>query len=132
MSYEEKLSALSQLIAFARVTETINEAEYKFLLLIANQIGLDKNTLDKLLETPYPHVNIQTESQRIVQFHRLLLLMTVDQHISPKELSKIHQLGLKMGLNILAIDKTLEVMKQYKNNNIPPDVLLNIFKTYYN
>lgn len=132
MSYEEKLSALSQLISLAKVTADINDAEYKFLLIIAKQIGVDKAAFDKLLDTPHPHVNILTESQRIVQLHRLILLMNVDQHITPEELSKIHQLGLKMGLNILAIDKTLEVMKQYDNNNIPPDVLLNIFKTYYN
>lgn len=132
MSDEEKLSAMSQLIAFARAGNTINDVEYNFLLAIANQIGLDATILRKLLETPHPFVNIKHESQRIVQFHRLLLLMNVDHKIVPEELEKIHQLGLKMGLNILAIDKTLEVMKRYDNNNIPPDVLLDIFKTYYN
>lgn len=132
MSYEEKLSALSQLIALARVTAEINETEYNFLLIIANQIGIDQATFNKLLDTPHPHVNILTESQRIVQFHRLILLMNVDHKATPEELNKIHQLGLKMGLNILAIDKTLEVMQQYKNNNIPPGILLDIFKTYYN
>jgi hypothetical protein len=37
-----------------------------------------------------------------------------------------------MGLNLQAIDQTLKVMHQYENNNIPPEILLNIFKTYYN
>ncbi len=58
--------------------------------------------------------------------------MNIDQEIEIVELENIHQLGLKMGLNIQAIDKTLEVMSQYKNNNIPPQVLMDIFKTYYN
>jgi hypothetical protein len=132
MSNEEKLSALSQLIALARTGDDISTIEYNFLLVIANQIGVNEITLNNLLKTPYPFVNIKHESQRIVQFHRLLLLMNVDHKIATKELNKIHQLGLKMGLDILAIDKTLEVMKRYDNNNIPPDVLLDIFKTYYN
>lgn len=132
MSSEEKLSALSQLIAFAKADNSIKHVEYEFLLAIANQIGVSKEDFDTLLDNPAPHVNLQHESQRIVQFHRLLLLMNVDRVIEAKELEKIHQLGLKMGLNIQAIDKTLEVMLQYENNNIPPEVLLGIFKTYYN
>lgn len=132
MSHEEQLSALSQLIAFARANSDINTSEYNFLLTIANQIGVDENTFNKLLNTPHPFVNIKHESQRIVQFHRLLLLMNIDQKITSEELEQIHQLGINMGLNILAIDKTLEVMKLYDNNNIPPEVLLDIFKTYYN
>ncbi|MGB1268437.1 MAG: TerB family tellurite resistance protein [Flavobacteriaceae bacterium] len=132
MSHEEKLSALSQLIAFARATNEITTVEYNFLVAIANQIGVTKEAFDKLLNRPYAFKNLKHESQRIVQFHRLLLLMNIDHVIAPKELDKIHQLGLKMGLNILAIDKTLKVMKNYENNNIPPEVLLDIFKTHYN
>lgn len=132
MSHEEKLSALSQLIAFARANNDVSIIEYNFLIAIANQIGVTKEAFNKLLNSPYPFRNIKHESQRIVQFHRLLLLMNIDHVIAPEELDKIHQLGLKMGLNILAVDKTLEVMKNYKNNNIPPEVLLDIFKAHYN
>lgn len=132
MSSEEKLSALSQLITFAQSGKELKDVEYDFLVLIANQIGVTKEAFDTLLLNPVPHINLESETERIVQFHRLLLLMNVDRKIEPVELEKIHQLGLKMGLNIQAIDKTLEIMKQYKNNNIPPEVLLSIFKTYYN
>jgi hypothetical protein len=132
MSTEEKLSALSQLIAFARSGKVIKDVEYDFLVLVADQIGVDKNTFDRLLKNPVPHLNLKTESERIVQFHRLVLLMNVDREIEPSELQKIHQLGIKMGLNLQAIDKTLAIMHQYENNSIPANVLLNIFKTYYN
>jgi hypothetical protein len=132
MSTEEKLSALSQLIAFARSGMVIKDVEYDFLVLVADQIGVDKNTFDRLLKNPVPHLNLKTESERIVQFHRLVLLMNVDREIEPSELQKIHQLGIKMGLNLQAIDKTLAIMHQYENNSIPANVLLNIFKTYYN
>ncbi len=132
MSTEEKLSVLSQLISFARNGKELKNVEYDFLVIIANQIGVNKENFDQLLENPVPYVTLKSESQRIVQFHRLLLLMNIDKEIEVVELENIHQLGLKLGLNIQAIDKTLEVMCQYKNNNIPPEVLMNIFKTYYN
>ncbi|MFD0962994.1 TerB family tellurite resistance protein [Pseudofulvibacter geojedonensis] len=132
MGIDEKLSILTELIGFAKSDGKIKDVEYNFLLSIAQQIGVNKDTFDKLFKNPAPKVVLPSESQRIVQFHRLLLLMNVDQVIEDEELEKIHQLGLKMGLNIQAIDKTLDVMPQYKNNIVPPNVLLDIFKTYYN
>ena len=62
MSTEEKLSALSQLIAFARSGTVIKDVEYDFLVLVADQIGVDKNTFDRLLKNPVPHLNLKTES----------------------------------------------------------------------
>ena len=132
MSTDEKLSILTELIGFAKSDGQVKDVEYNFLLSIAKQIGVNKETFDKLFNDPAPNVVLPSESQRIVQFHRLLLLMNVDQVIEDKELEKIHQLGLKMGLNIQAINKTLEIMTQYDNNIVPPKVLLDIFKTYYN
>lgn len=132
MSTEEKLSVLSDLIYFAKSDGKIKNIEYDFLLGIAIQIGVNKETFDNLFEHPAPRVQLQSESERIVQFHRLILLMNVDQEVKDEELEKIHQLGLKMGLNIQAVDKTLEIMHQYDNKMMPPKVLLDIFKTYYN
>jgi len=132
MSTDEKLSVLTELISFAKSDGEVKNAEYTFLLSIAQQIGVEKDVFDNLFKNPAPRVALQPESQRIVQFHRLLLLMNVDQVVEDKELEKIHQIGLRMGLNTQAISKTLEVMTQYENNIVPPKVLLDIFKTYYN
>ncbi len=132
MSKEEKRSILSQLIHLAKIDEHLKQSEYNFMLAIANQIGLSKDELDELFKNPAPIINLHPESQRIVQFHRLILLMNVDQNISDLEIEHIHKIGLKMGLNIQAINKTLDTMHSYENNIIPPDVLLKIFKTYHN
>ena len=134
MSIEEKLSVLSQMIAFAQADtdRSIKDEEYDFLLAVASQIGVSKKEFDHLFDHPAPYVQLQPESQRIVQFHRLLLLMNVDQAIEEKEIEMLHVLGLKMGLNAQAIDKTLEVMHSYEDKLIPAKVLLDIFKTYYN
>ena len=37
---EEKLSILSEMIAFARVDNTVKTEEYNFLLNVANQLGV--------------------------------------------------------------------------------------------
>jgi uncharacterized tellurite resistance protein B-like protein len=131
-SKAEKLSLLTEMIAFAKSDTKVNEVEYNFLLAVAGQIEISKADFDCLFQNPAPHKPIASESERIVQFHRLVLLMNIDQEIREEELIRLHEFGLRMGLNPNAIDKVLQVMGDYENNVVPPDVLLSIFKTYYN
>nr|WP_293301757.1 TerB family tellurite resistance protein [Allomuricauda sp.] len=131
-TYKEKLSILSEMIAFARVDHTLKESEYQFLLKVATNIGVEKEVFDHLLSEKSPKVILKTQAERIVQFHRLLLLMNVDQEQHKKEVSTLYNIGLHMGLPPAAISQVLEVMHNYPNKVIPPDVLINIFKAHYN
>ena len=131
-SKENKLSLLSEMITFANTGGGVNDAEYNFLLAVANQIGVSKEEFDALFKAPAPRKTLVSESERIVQFHRLVLLMNVDGEISNDELVKLHEFGLRMGLHPDAITQVLKVMHNYENKVVPPDVLLSIFKTYYN
>lgn len=129
---EEKLSLLTEMISFAKSDNELNEAEYNFLVAVANHIGINKTEFDGLMENPAPHKALKPESARIVQFHRLVLLMNIDQKIKDEELVRLHEIGLKMGLHPDAINKVLDVMDSYENKVVPPNVLIDIFKTHYN
>lgn len=131
-SYQDKLSILSELIAFARVDYKIKEDEYDFLLSVANLMKVKKTSLDELLKKTVEISVPKTQIDRIVQFHRLLLLMNIDNEQHKKEVEKLHNIGLWMGLPPSAISQVLEVMHQYPNKAIPPKVLLNIFRAHYN
>ncbi|RNL95079.1 TerB family tellurite resistance protein [Sinomicrobium pectinilyticum] len=129
---KEKLSLLADMIALAKSDGNIKDIEYRFLLTVAEQLGVEKKTLDKLFTTKVENVPLKPESERILQFHRLVLLMNIDRSSSPREIEKIKDLGIHMGLNPLATNKVLEIMHHYPDKVIPPDVLVRIFKTYYN
>ena len=131
-SYQEKLSILSELIAFARVDYKIKDDEYDFLLSVANLMEVKKSSLDDLLKNKTEITVPKTQTERIVQFHRLLLLMNIDDEQHKKEIEKLHNIGLWMGLPPSAISQILEVMHQYPNKAIPPKVLLDIFRAHYN
>lgn len=131
-SYEEKLSILSEMIAFARTDHAMKDSEYDFLLSVADQLGVDKETFDSLLDNKVPKIMPKTQADRILQFHRLVLLMNVDQEQHQLEIGKLHNIGLGMGLPPSAIEQVLTVMHKYPNKIIPPDVLINIFKAHYN
>lgn len=131
-THEEKLSILSELIAFARADDVVKVSEYNFLFEIASQLGIDKHTFDQLFQQKADKIILKPQSERIVQFHRLLLLMNVDQEQHESELRRLHTIGLRMGLPPSAIDQVLTVMHQYPNKIIPAQVLLDIFKAHYN
>lgn len=131
-TYKEKLSILSEMIAFARVDYSLKDSEYQFLLSVASNLGIDKKTFEALLKEKPPKVILKSQAERIVQFHRLLLLMNIDQEQHQKEINTLHNIGLAMGLPPSAIGQVLEVMHKYPDKVVPVDVLINIFKAHYN
>lgn len=131
-SYEEKLSILSEMIAFARIDEQMKQSEYLFLQGVARLLRIDQPTFEHLLKNKVEPKRLKSQAERLVQFHRLLLLMNVDQEQHRLEIHELHNIGLRMGLPPSAIDQVLEVMYLYPDNAIPPDVLIRIFKAHYN
>ncbi|SHI47342.1 hypothetical protein SAMN04487911_102174 [Arenibacter nanhaiticus] len=131
-TYKEKLSILSEMISFARVNNKIKKSEYDFLLGVANQLEVDHKTFDSLFHRKVEKMTLKLESDRILQFHRLVLLMNVDREQSEQEIERLHNIGLRLGLPPAAIDQVLKVMYNYPDMVVPPEVLINIFKTYYN
>lgn len=131
-SHQEKLSILSEMIAFAKVDGTIRNPEYTFLSGVAMHLGVERPDFDALFNTKTEHVVPKSEADRIVQFHRLVLLMNIDQVQTKNEIARLHNLGLGMGLRPTAINQVLAVMHEYPDKVVPPQVLINIFKAHYN
>ncbi|MDX1470263.1 MAG: TerB family tellurite resistance protein [Flavobacteriaceae bacterium] len=128
----EKLSLLSEMIAFAQIDSNIKSIEYKFLLGVAKQLDISQADFDYLFEHPVTYVHLKSHSERIVQFHRLVLLMNLENEISKKELVKLYNFGLRMGLSNESISKVLDLMESFPDKIVPPDFLIDIFKIQYN
>ena len=131
-SLEEKLGLLKQLILVANADGKIKEVEYQLLLGLAANLGVSKEDFDKVFE-PGVEVSMPKQlSDRIIQFHRMILLMNVDMDASPAEMDMIRKMGIMLGLNPQAIEIVLSEMKAYPNNLIPPDRMVQIFTKYLN
>ena len=128
----EKLSLLSEMIAFAKYDKEINTIEYNFLLGVAKQLDITREDFDYLIEHPVTYTHLKSHSERIVQFHRLVLLMNIDSENSRSGAAKLYNFGLRMGLSHESISKVLYLMESFPNKIVPPDVLIDIFKTQYN
>ena len=56
----EKLSLLSEMIAFARIDNTLKEIEYNFLLGVAKQLEISPEDFDYLFEHPVTYVHLKS------------------------------------------------------------------------
>lgn len=131
----EKLSLLSEMIAFAKYDKDIKHIEYNFLLGVAKQLEISREDFDYLIEHPINYTHLKSHSERIVQFHRLVLLMNIDSGSEDSisaNVIKLYNFGLRMGLSHESISKVLYLMESFPNKIVPPDVLIDIFKTQYN
>lgn len=128
----EKLSLLSEMIAFAQTDAALKSFEYNFLLGVAKQLEISRKDFDYLIQYPVNYVHLKTHSERIVQFHRLVVLMNLGGDMSNKDLAKLHNFGLRMGLGHESINRVLDLMESFPNKIVPPDFLIDIFKVQYN
>ena len=128
----EKLSLLSEMIAFAKSDDSIKSVEYNFLLAVAQQLEVSREDFDNLINNPVNRMVLKSHSERIVQFHRMVLLMHVDQERTQQELAKLYNYGLRMGLNHESITKVLYLMEGFPDMMVPAEVLIDIFKVQYN
>lgn len=129
---EQKLSLLADMIAFAIVDGELHEREYMFLSIIAVELGVNKDELNQLFHEENRSEIIKSEFERIQQFYRLALLMHCDGVLHEREVVKIHEIGINMGLNPFAIKRVLKAMEQSPTRMISPDYLLEVFQEQYN
>jgi len=130
-SFEEKLFLMKQLIEFAKIDGLLHDKEMDFLLLLAEDFGIDKVTYFSLFNTQEKIVPISF-NDKIIQFYRLALLMQSDGFWHEKEITKIHEIGIMMGLNPSGIDKLLLILKKMGPNYITSELLSNLFTVQLN
>lgn len=128
----EKISLLSDMIAFAIVDGELHEREYLFLSIIAVELGISKEELNQLFHEEHRSEIIKNEFERIQQFYRLALLMHCDGILHEREQVKIHEIGINMGLNPFAIKRVLKAMEESPTKMVSPEFLLEVFQEQLN
>ena len=128
----EKISLLSDMIAFAIVDGELHEREYTFLTIIAIELGFSKEELKRLFHEEHRSEIIKSEFERIQQFYRLALLMHCDGVLHEREQIKIREIGVNMGLNPFAIKRVLKAMEESPTRMVSPEFLLEVFQEQLN
>ena len=129
---EEKISLLSEMIAFSVVDGRLHDREYDFLLIIALELKISKAEFNDLFHQELPKGIVKSEFKRIQQFYRLALLMHCDGVLHNNEEIAIRQIAINMGLNPFATQRILELMKAAPNAMISPKLILKTFQEQHN
>ncbi|KGO91262.1 hypothetical protein [Flavobacterium subsaxonicum] len=131
-TYEEKLSLLSEMIAFAKIDGEVHEREYRFLNIVAMQLRIETPVFEGLFKKPAPKIVIKSEHERILQFYRLALLMQADGVLHANEQKAIREMGINMGLSPYAMKSVLNEMQRSETGLIDPEILLALFRAQQN
>ena len=122
-----KINLLAEMIAFSIVDGELHEREYQFLCLVARELHISKEELDDLFHQEHFVVPIKSETQRIQQFYRLVLLMHIDDVLHEKEAIAIKQIAIEMGLNPSATHRFLELIRTTTHRIIEPKEVYALF-----
>lgn len=131
-TYEEKLSLLTEMIAFAKIDGQIHDRELRFLSVVAQQLRVEPEVFETLFNQPAEKVIMKSEHQRILQFYRLALLMQADGVLHDNEQVAIREMGINMGLSPFAMKSVLVEMQRSPTGMIDPDMLLALFRAQQN
>lgn len=130
--YQEKIGLLQEMIAFSLVDGELHDREYDFIMIVANELEIEKETLFKLFDKKQEKVVIKDEFNRICQFYRLALLMHSDGVLHEREQVKINEIGINMGLNPYAMKRVLHLMKTSPDRMVDGETLLAVFSEQHN
>lgn len=100
--------------------------------MIAEELQISKEDFKSLFHQENNSIVIKQEFERVQQFYRLSLLMHCDGVLHEREMIKIHEIGINMGLNPHAIKRVLKAMEQSPNKMIPAEFLLEVFQEQLN
>lgn len=129
---DEKISLLSEMIAFAIVDGELHDNEYDLLLLVSIELQIEKPAFLDLFRKRDEFTVIKDEFHRVIHFYRLALLMHIDDVLHESELISIKEIGIKMGLNPDATKRILKTMEESPDNLVEPEVILAAFQEQHN
>lgn len=131
-SYQEKISLLQEMIAFALIDGELHDREYDFLEMVAMELEIEKTVFHKLFENREEVTVIKDEFHRICQFYRLALLMRCDEVLHERERIKINEIGINMGLDPYAMKRVLKLIEDSPDHMVDGQILIKLFSEQLN
>lgn len=131
---ERKKGIIAMLIKLANVDDQAVAIERRFIMDVAEQIGLSKMDLAAVAKNPddFELQPPEGEQERMNILYYLLFTMRVDGVIKEEEERLCYKAGLRLGFNEQLTADLIRVMKKYLNKDIPPEAMLDTIRKYLN
>ena len=127
----EKTILLSDMIRFRKSKDELNDLDYEFFEDVADVLDISAKDLELIYEGTNSPTHRRISTERITHFHRLLLVMDINDNPSTRQLEKAKNFGMRMGFHESAIELVMDSMGDYANKIHTPGSFLEIFSDYY-
>jgi len=132
-TYEQKLSHLKTLYHLASADQILTKAEMIFIRNVAERLGVSMVELENIDPSIEPELILPDKEYKIYAlFHRLAIIIMLDNEIDERERHFIFNLGVKMGLHPNAINEIVNIISERGAISVTPSEISAIFAKYQN
>lgn len=129
-THQQKISHLKALYYLAHADKEFSKVEEVYIRNVAEKLGVDMKEIENYngdepsLELP------DREYKNYSLFHRLAIVIMLDNKVSKDEKDYCFNLGIKMGLHPNAIEEVLDLIMRKGAVSTMPSEIIAIFKRY--
>jgi hypothetical protein len=132
LNLKQKISHLRALYHLACADKQLAKAEAVYIRVVADHLGVDLKLLNEL-HPEEPELELPDREYKIYGlFHRLALIIMVDNAINENEKTFCFNLGIKMGLHPNAVGEIIDHAATHGALQTTPKEVMAIFRKYLN
>jgi len=131
---DSKRAIVALLFKLMASDEQENLKELGYIMHVGQQLGLSDEDLQeiKFNKDDYQLKPPTEERDRVIILYYFLFFMKADGHIDGQEEKLVQRFGMKLGFRPDMTADLIHVLKQYTDEEVPPEVLLSKIKAYLN
>lgn len=129
-----KYHILSLLIKQAHSDKYFSSTERKYLAYTAKSLNVSDQEVEMIRFDPDKYLikPPKAEHHRITILYYLLFMTKADGVVDKQEENLLHVVGFQMGFRDEMIERLLNLLKTYLNDELPPESMLEEIKPYLN
>lgn len=129
-NYKQKISHLKALYHLANADNYYSKVEATYIKVVAEKLGVSVAELEKF-DTAEPELDLpDKEYELFSMFHRLAIIIMIDNTLDENERKFCFNLGIKMGLHPNAINEIIDHVIAKGSMGAQPRDIIAIFKKY--
>jgi hypothetical protein len=128
-THQQKISHLKALYHLACADNVFSRAEAIYIRNVAKRLGIDETELEKF-DGSEPELELPDREYKVYSlFHRLVIIIMVDNEVHEDEKRYCFNLGIKMGLHPNAVGEIIASVEDGEIGAAPSEVM-DIFRKY--
>lgn len=129
-NYEQKISHLKALYHLACADNVLTKVEAVYIKNVAERLGIQSEELLNF-EQGEPKLELPDREYKIYAlFHRLAIIIMIDNTMSDRERHYCFNLGIRMGLHPNAIGEIIDHIETRGSMDVMPAEIMDIFRKY--